>query len=465
MADSFWNRFWNDKGGSLFKNPFNEAFYKFVGGLGAQYDQKSEVYLNKGYKINPIVYSVITQMCDKTKAVPYVVKKVKDQSKFQKLRSLRDATSGNYSVKQLSDKFILESKAYEDKEMPYPLEKPNPNSTWADVRSLSKLYLKTTGNIYLFIIAPEDGLNKGVPQMLYVLPSHKIKIVLKANANLLYDENPIDYYMLIEGDQYVKFMAKDVIHIKYANPFFDLTGSHLYGLSPMGALLKNIQSSNGGLDNNIKTIENSGVFGFLTGKNQALTPEQAVQMKQTMVEMDNNPGRMSKIAGGSIPVEFTKLSLDTSELQPFEFLKYDQKQICNVLGWSDLLLNNDANMTYNNINQERKRVITDNIHPDLILIDEGMTEGFIRRFKGYENAVQESDITELPEMQSDYKEMVEWMNKAYLAPNEIRVALKYESSDVEGMDVPRDPNGKRVDEVGISSEDVQKSYNLMKEEF
>ena len=464
--DTIWNRFWSGDTNKPFTNAFNKAFYKMVGGLSAQYDYKAATYLNKGYKINPIVYAVISQMCDKTKSVPYAVKKVKDGSEFQKLRSLTVATSGHYSVKQLADKFILESKAYEDKEQPFPLDKPNPNNTWADIYALSKLFLKTTGNIYYLMVSPKEGLNAGVPKLLYVLPSHKIKIVLKPKADVLYDENPIDYYMLIEGDQSIRFEASDVIHVKYPNPFFDLNGYHLYGLSPMGALLKNIESSNDALDNNIKTLKNSGVFGFISAKDGTLTSDQATQIKQQMLDMDKSNGRLSKIAGSAVPVEFTKLSLDTTELLPFDYLNYDQKQICNVLGWSDALLNNDNGGKYDKQKEERKRVVTDNIQPDLILINEGLTNGFIRRFKGYENSVLESDITELPEMQDDYKDMIEWMDKAPVTENEKRIALKYETLDIDGMDsIWIDSGKKRIDEVGITAEDVQKSYDAFKNDI
>lgn len=454
------NRFWNGSNDSKdFTNKINEALFSWVGGLGAKYDQKAVTYLEKGYKINPVVFSVVNQMCDKTKAVPYAVKKIKDQKSYRKLTQLEEATNGNYSVKQYSDKFKLQTKAYEDIEQDFPLDKPNANQTWSEIFALYKLFLKTTGNFYLYKLSPSEGVNKGVPMAVYVLPSHKMEIVLKKNAATLELENPIDYYRMTEGDQSIRFEVEDVIHVKTPNPFINTDGSHLYGLSPMVAMLKNLESSNAGLDNNIKTLLNSGVFGFLTGKNTPLTEDQAKQAKQQLINMDNARGRLSKIAGGSVPMEFTKLSLDTSELLPFDYLNYDQKQICNVFGWSELLLNSDANMTYNNIQQERKRVITDNIHPDLKLLAESLTYGFIQKFKGYENSVIEFDVTELPEMQSDYKEMVEWMNKAWLAPNEIRTALKYETSDIDGMDVPRDPNGKRVDEITMNETDINKSYS------
>ncbi len=245
-----------------------------------------------------------------------------------------------------------------------------------------------------------------------------------------------------------------------------MNGSHLYGLAPMKPLLKIVESSNGAIDNNVKTIINAGVFGFISGKEIPLKQDQIDQLKLNLVEMDKNPGRLSRIGGTSVPIEFTRLSLNTSELQPFEFLKHDQKAICNVFGWSDALLNNDDGGKYDKQKEERKRVITDNIQPDLILFDQAMTEKFIRRFKGYENAVLEHDITELPEMQEDYKIMLEWMEKAYYTPNEIRAATKAETLDIDGMNVPWIDGGKkRIDEVGITASDVTKSYEYLKNEI
>lgn len=463
--DNFWGRMFGGVFGSskTWDNAFNKAWYEFIGGQAAQYDDKDSTYLEKGYGINPDVFAVVNQMCDKTKAVPYAVKKIKDKNSVSKLNSLRNATKGNYSVKQLADKFILESKAYEDKELPFPLEKPNPNQTWGDILSLFKLYLKITGNFFQYSASPSEGANSGIPRLVYVLPSHKMKIVLKKDADLLFDEDPIDYYLLRDGEEYIKFIADQVIHIKTPNPFFDLNGSHLYGLSPIKVLLRNIESSNEALNNNVKTMKNSGVFGLISGKDSVLTAEHASQLKQRLLDMDRDSGRLSKIGGLSVPVDFTKLSVDTKDLLPFEYLKYDQKQICNVLGWSDSLLNNDDGGKYDKQKEERKRVVTDNIQPDLILLQQAWTEKFIRKFKGYENAVIEFDITELPEMQEDYKAMVEWMDKAPLTPNEKRIALKYETLDIEGMDVPWIEAGKkRIDEEGITVSDVTKSYEYFK---
>ena len=160
----------------------------------------------------------------------------------------------------------------------------------------------------------------------------------------------------------------------------------------------------------------------------------------------------------SVPLTFTRISLTTDELKPFEFLKHDQKAIANVLGWSDKLLNNDDGAKYDNVKEERKRVITDNIFPDLMLLAESLNKNFIKRFKGYENAFLEFDITELPEMQDDIKQLVEWMTKAPLTLNEQRAILKYEALTDDGMDVIwLDGGKKRIDEVGISDAEIRKA--------
>jgi HK97 family phage portal protein len=441
-------------------NKFNDAFLRHIGNTATQYDTNATTYVEKGYNINPDVYSCISQMTTKTVSVPYEVKLIKDEKSHNKIKSLNNSTKGSYSFQQVLEKSRLEKKSYEEKEIAFPLEQPNPNQSWSDIWALYKTYIRLTGNCYFYIMSPEDGMNKGVPVQLYVLPAHLIKIVIKGNIDLLSDESPIDYYMMIEGNQQVEFKEHEVIHIKYANPNFDLQGSHLYGMSPMRAILRNINSQNSTIDNNIKTMQNGGVFGFIHGKNTALTAPQAADLKERLVQMDKSPERLSRIAGSSGDIAFTKISLNTDELKPFDYLKYDQKAICNALGWSDKLLNNNdsSGMANSVIEEERKRVVTDNIQPDLVMLQDAMNKSFLPRFRGYEKAIMEWDISELPEMQTDMLALAGWLNTVPITLNEFREAMKYESLDGDGMDVVWVQNNKtRIDD--ISAAVVDSAFN------
>ena len=347
-----------------------QAFLQWIGGNYTQYDVNLNTYITEGLLKNPDVYSIIHQQSAKCASIPWKVIQGED-------------------------------------EMDFPMERPNSMQTWAQVRYLQKQFLKSTGNIFLYAPSPVGGLNKGMPNALYVLPSHMMKIVAKKDVDIRdFEESPISHYMLIEGRVYTEFEAENVIHISYPNPNYDLNGSHLYGLSPLRSLIRNIQSSNLALDGNVKAMLNSGVFGFLHGKGgSVLQDEQAKAIKSRLKEMEAGQDRLSRMAAVSSEIGFTRIAMTTDELKPFEYLKFDQKQLCNALSWSDKLLNNDDGGKYDNVSQFRKQVVTDNIMPDNELINEAYTNQFIRRFKGYENAELVSVYDNLPEMQEDIGEL------------------------------------------------------------
>ena len=431
-------------------NDFNKAFYQLLGGGYTKYDSNNKTYLEKGYNTNPDVYAIINKQTVKTVSVPYSIKQIEDKKSYSKLNQLELATKGNLNLSQFIQKVKLQNKAYSEEEMNFPLEQPNPTQTWADIFGLYKTYMKITGNCYIYLMSPEDGMNAGIPIQVYVLPAHLIEIVLKKDASMLTVESPIDHYVLIEGNKYVDFDEKDVIHIKYSNPNFDMQGSHLYGMSPLRSALRNINSQNSAIDNNIKMLQSSGAFGFVYGKGTPWTTEQAQSMKERLQEMDKSPERLGKIAGASGEVGFQRISLTTDELKPFDFLNWDRKTICNVLNFPDELLNSDgkASLGSTDTNEARKQLITDDIQPDLVLLQNALNKDFIPRFKGYEKAVIEWDVTELPEMQTDMKTQAEALNLIPLTPNEKRMVFKYETKNEDGMDIVWMPaNVQRIDDV------------------
>lgn len=434
------------------KNYFNEALYKLIGGNTSTYNPTLTTLMEKGYAENPDVNAIINQMATKTTAVPYIIKPINDENAFKKLQRFPI----NPTFLQTKKIDFLKKEAFKDVEQPMPIDRPNPNQSWEEFIFLYKVYLKVCGNFYIYKLSPENGINKGAPQQLYILPAHWMQIVLKRNASTLTDENPIDYYILEQGNQMIKFSQDSIIHIKRPNPFYNVSGSHLYGYSELMAAVRNINSSNSGIDNNTKTMQNSGVYGFIhagDGQNP-LTNEQAQNLKDRLVEMDGSGQRLSNIAGASYKLGFTKLSLTTDELKPFDYLSYDRRTLCNCLNWPVDLLNEERSGTGFGVDaviEARKRAITDNIKPDLDLFASYMNTEFIQKHKGYEKSVIEFDISELPEMQADTSKMIEWMVKAPLTPNEIREAINYEAIDDENLDIIYiNSNLKRIDDPSLT---------------
>jgi len=425
------------------KNYFNESIYKMVGGQTQSYNQTLETLIVKGYGENPDVNAIVNQMASKTTSVPYCIKKIDDKESLKKIK--RYPINTTFQQKREIKK--LQLKAYEtDTELPMPLERPNPNQTWNDILFLFKVYLKVCGNVYLYKMSPKDGMNAGKPMQLYILPSHWVQIVLKQNSSTLSVENPIDYFILEQGNQLVRFDAENIIHIKRANPFYNQSGSHLYGYSELMAAIRNIHSSNSGIDNNVKTMLNSGVYGFIHAGDGAtpLTADQALSLKERLVDMDNSSDKLSNIAGASGKLGFTRISLTTDELKPFDYLSNDKRTLCNSLNWPIDLLNEEKSGTgfgVDGVIEARKRAITDNIKPDLDLFAASFNKEFIQKFKGYEDTELEFDITELPEMQTDMSEMSKWVNAVPLTLNERREVFNYEEIDDEMMNEVYIPNG------------------------
>ena len=425
------------------KNLLYEAVFKLVGGQTNTYNPSLETLLVKGYGENPDVNAIVNQMASKSTVVPYCVKKIENEKAVKLVKSYPIELTPQQ--KKALNK--IKAEAYSDTEMPMPLERPNTLQTWEDLIFLYKVYLKVCGNVYFYKMSPTDGINAGVPLQLHVLPSHWVQIVLKPNASLIGTENPIDYYIMQQGNQFIKFPADSIIHIKRTNPFFDYNGSQLYGYSELMAAIRNINSSNSFIDTNLKTSQNSGVYGFLHAADgqSPLTAEQAKELKDRIVEMDNSNGRLSNIAGASAKIGFTRISLTTDELKPFDFLSNDRRTLANCLNWDVNLLNEDRRTTggggfTDTLIEARKRVMIDNIKPDLDLLASYLTKEFIRKFKGYENTEMEFDITEMPEMQTDMETMSKWVNSVPLTLNERREVFNYEEIDEEMMNDVYIPN-------------------------
>ena len=420
-------------------NLYNSAFFKWVGLGFSSYDANGKTYVDKGFNQNPFVYSVVNQIATKASSIPSLIKKVDDSRAKQKIDSLLTATKYNLSPTQKLRLSKLNTKAYSDNLKEKPIDRPNPLQTWKEFIELYEVFLKVTGNAYIYLASPDSGLNKGEPIAWYLLPSHLMQIVLKEEPDMLTTESPVSHYILIEGNQFVKFPAEDVVHIKYANPNFDMTGSHLYGLSPLRSALKNMQSSNLGLDLNIKTLQNGGAYGFFYADSPTpLTEAQGKAFKERLEDMSNNPDKLSKIAASSIKMGFQRMSLTSDELKPFDFLSFDLKQICAVFGWDDKLMGNDAGAKYDNYLSAQKKCLIGSILPDLKLLEDAINNEILPRYKGYDNCEWSFDISELPEMQQNMTELSEWTtrfkDKGIMTGNEVRTAAGLPKSDDPIMD-------------------------------
>lgn len=424
-------------------NKWTEAFLSTIGGTYTAYDTKGGTYVVEGFQKSAAVFAVIRQRYEKVRSIPYFVKHVSDKEAKNQLKQLLSATRGDIQPNQVIKRNRLMRKAYRVETMGLPWDKPNPLQTWGEIFALYELFMCVDGNCYFYIL--DNGLGdqgKGKPVQLYVLPAHLMTIVVKDKQSLsgtLKTDNPIDHYLLVEGPKYLPFKPHEIIHIKTPNPDFGQDGAHLYGQSPLRAALRNIQSFNEAVDNNNRMMRNSGAYGLLHGKgHRSLTIAQADQIKDKLAEMDKDTSRLGQITGVSAEIGFTRVGLTPQEMKVFEYLNFDEKQIANVLGWDARLLNQDSGATFDNLKIAEKRVVSQTTKPSLDMLADALNREFFPRFPDYKGAEIIWDFSELPEMQVNVKELVEWLSMALdrgvINRDEFREAIGYDATEEEYME-------------------------------
>lgn len=422
---------WIDRVKNLFVNQeevnkYNANAFSTVGYISTAYDFNKIWAVQTAFLKNPDVYSIISQQGQKLASIPYYVRKVRDE---EELKRYNQGVSSNNLTLQLQTK----AKAFENDYFSMPLEKPNPLQNWNDFFYLSEVYYRSTGNCFWYVMKNSVGEPLGI----WVLPAHYMKIYVKENNHTLTYESPIAGYEMFQTPNVgIPFLEEEVIHIKMPNPEWGVNGEHLYGLSPLAPAYYNVENQVQANKHLMKMFKSSGAFGFISVDGETLDPEQAEQFTQRIKEMDASKERMAKISGIATKINFTRISLANDELKPWDALNWDRKTICNVLGWSDKLLNNDgkANLGGNETKEARKMVLSNTIQPDLINFEEAINKKFIQQFKGYKDKVLKFDVNSLPEMQEDLEKLAKWAKESPITMNEWREMINFERIESEGMD-------------------------------
>ena len=167
----------------------------------------------------------------------------------------------------------------------------------------------------------------------------------------------------------------------------------------------------------------------------------------------------------SAELGFTRLSLTSDELRPFDYLKFDKETIAGVLGWE--IMSDDRGDYGGTIKEIKKTRITDNIVPDLDLLADAFNTEILPTIPGFENTELVFDVMELPEMQDDMVELSNYIfglkDRGGINGDELRMAFRYEPMETPEMQVFTVANDIIPLSEAIDSEfnvdNSQKSFN------
>jgi phage portal protein BeeE len=399
-------------------------------------------YIQKGYDINDIVYSIITMIMDKIRVAPWAVYKVENEQAMKSLHNL--IRRGKWEAKDFIVARDLRHKALSEVKNPGKwgdlLEYPNEYETFQDFVANGCGYKLLVGNDYVWADMLQAGANKGLPNSLWCLPAQFTHI----KATDSFPTKVTGYVVNLWGE--ADYTPEEILHTKYWNPNWNINGQQLYGVAPLKAGLKILNRNNSSLDASTASFQNEGIKGILHMKNQIhdsdgdAVLQQVRELKKTMVSEWVGEINKGKMGLSGYDMGWLPIGLSSEDMQQIENEKWDMRRICNLFHIQSQMLNDPENKTYNSLEEAEVALTTRCALPALISFrndlnrkgkkDWGMKPGYIVDF----------DMSAYSELQADSKEMVGWLTPLMdrgLPLNRALELLNLEKIDNPYYDEPR----------------------------
>jgi HK97 family phage portal protein len=375
--------------------------------------QNAQGYVRDGYQSNDIVYSIVKLITDKAKLAPFHVYKVIDQTAAKRYKSLMKQPD---KIENWNEVRQLHKKAFElydgDSRLNELLKYPNEEDTWSDLIEQWCGFKLLTGNSFIYAKMIEGGANDGKPFELYALPAQYMAII----ANVEVFPPTRVGYQLYYGKMW-SFDTREILHDKYFNPYWTVTGNELYGQSPLMAAARTLTRSNEAKTASVASFQNGGPAGVLFMNDDRFDPTSGTQQAQALKKSISEKGGASNynsIAVSGYKVDWKQIGLSPVELNIIESEKWDMKSLCNIYGVPSQLLNDADNKTYNN-QIEGEKALT--LRCAIPLLD-AITDNLNRKLHsdwGYRgtNVYIGYDIQVFQELEANKAEQVTWLNNAW----------------------------------------------------
>lgn len=429
----------------LTDNQLYELLYKAIGNIPIPNYSGIQDTINKAYLINEKIYSIVNKIVAANNGVPFEVYEVKDERKFRKYSAMQSKEYRRDIALQLKEETLEEVNIPEIKAI---LKRPNSYQTGAELEEDLSLFYLITGNCYMYGGVRRKTQNS--PSLeLYSMPAHLVSIIFGDWMNPV-KEYTIPTYGL------EKIPASDIGHIKYWNPDYSSIGSQLYGMPPVRAAWRLIQSDSEGLNSQLKAFLNQGAKGFIH-------PKEGGQWTQTQAEEAKK--QWDKVKGSeksgsfvftSMPVGFTNIGLSPVDLGIMAIRGTTMRDLCNIYKVPSQLFNDSASSTYNNMKEARKSLITDAALPLKEQIKGLYNRFFIPQWSKElgKNLYIDYDLSAYTELTDDLDSLYNRANNSqFISINEKREMTGFESIENPILDEPFMPMGViPLSEFGNDSE-------------
>jgi len=469
---SIFDRFKNllTKNNQQTNSQYNQAIYNWLGESLVWNPENDTTYIDEGYRKNATVYSLINIITKAASTIPInVYEKVNDNE----LKRYKAMSSGLVDGSILHKANLIKKQALvqlDDTDLHKLLERPNPSQSYATFISELIAFGKLTGNRYIYGIGPETGNNIGKYQELYVMPSQVMEII----SGGMFD--PVKEYRVEYNGAYT-IPAEQICHIKDFNPYYDGTGSHLYGQSPLKAGLRSLTTNNEAVQTGVKYLQNQTARGILMSDEGDLNEVQAQQLKDKFKQNFQGSNNAGDVIITPKKLSWVNFGLNAADISLLEQYNASIKDLCNIYSVPSVLLNNDKSSTYNNVKEAKKALYQNCVIPELIKIRDELNRWLTPQYG--DKMYIDFDFSVIPELQEEMDKVVDQMSKAWwVSPNEKRESMSYAQEENESLndfyvpanlipmsnndiDIPlpqpieEDEEEKKLDQIELQKEEVR----------
>jgi HK97 family phage portal protein len=424
---SIFDRFRNllTKNNQQTNSQYNQAIYNWLGESLVWNPENDTTYIDEGYRKNATVYSLINII---TKAASTIPINVYEKVNNNELKRYEAMSSGLVDGSILHKANLIKKQALlqlEDTDLHRLLERPNPSQSYATFISELIAFGKLTGNRYIYGIGPETGNNIGKYQELYVMPSQVMEII----SGGMFD--PVKEYRVEYNGAY-SIPAEQICHIKDFNPYYDGTGSHLYGQSPLKAGLRSLTTNNEAVQTGVKYLQNQTARGILMSDEGDLNEVQAQQLKDKFKQNFQGSNNAGDVIITPKKLSWVNFGLNAADISLLEQYNASIKDLCNIYSVPSVLLNNDKSSTYNNVKEAKKALYQNCVIPELIKIRDELNRWLTPQYG--DKMYIDFDFSVIPELQEEMDKVVDQMSKAWwISPNEKRESMSYAQEENESL--------------------------------
>lgn len=298
----------------------------------------------------------------------------------------------------------------------------NPYMNEYELKEITSIFQDLTGNAYWYVAKNRFG----IPAEIWVLPSHKMKIIPSAS-------NFISHYEMHDGGRVTKFDVNEIIQFKLPNPF-----NPYYGLSRIQASAYAVESNQFQKRYELALFQNQARPDGILSTDKPMNPNTIKLIKdqwQSKHQGVENAGSTAVLDNG---LKYQQIGISPRELDFMMSREMTREEICAIFGTPLAKLGIVKDVNRANAEALNASYIEETIEPVAIRLQEKLTEKLAPMF-GDENLHMRFKNLSITDKEFMLKERESNIRSYVTTINEERIAMG--KDPIEGGDKPLVPIG------------------------